>query len=532
MTRLFTFVAVVAVLGGPSVAPGAEAPRRLCEAAKPLKRPPGAPKASDVIMRTLRLHPANADDPHDTMRAVKQFHVTRLEWSYVTDAKFIARLKAAGRTFGGAASAPSCLPEDPKSDWFDRVVVKDIEGRPIIAPWKRNWHRTLWGCINNAELERGYLAYLKGYIDAGAEVMQRDEPGANRLATHWGGCFCEHCMARFRRYLAEHTSQEECRQLGIGDIETFGYREHLKSAGAPAGDAFARYGGGRLKELFLEFQEEATVAFHRRTRQVIDEYAGRHVPFSCNNGANRWTPIQLGFDWAFGELSYGHAQPATIHRAMREAVRHERIQVVTMPKKGNYDNPEEWQARTRKTIATAYAAGGLCMVPWDVFMPSNAPRYFGTPEQYADLFGFVRAAGAYLDGYEEAAALGSGISVASFPGGPPVALGGDAGVFAFLRARPGESEAPVVIHLIDWGEPKPLKVELRQRAFFGDKLLSVRLLTPADYDKPAHEGAEAGGDFSKLLVDRPLPVARDGGLAAVEVPELRPWGMLVVSPAE
>jgi len=524
-------VCLVAVLG-PAVVSAADAPGRLGEAARAMERPAGAPKASDVIMRTLHLHPRHADDPHDTMRAVREFHVTRLAWSYVTDAAFIEKLEAAGRTFGGAASAPSFVPEDPESDWYDRVVIKDLEGRPIIAPWKRTWNRTLWGCINNPELERGYLRYLQKYIDAGAEVMQRDEPGANHLATRWGGCFCDHCMKGFRGYLGEHIAPAEREQLGIEDVETFDYRDHLKKAGAPAGDAFGRFNGGKLKELFVQFQLEATVAFHRRTRAAIDRYAGRRVPISCNNGARRWTEIQLGFDWAFGELSYGHARPATIHRAMREAARHARIQVVTMPKKGNYDNPDEWQARTRRTIATAYATGGVCMVPWDVYMPHDAPRYFGTPQQYADLFGFIRGAAPYLDGYEEAAAVGKGIEAAPLAGGPAVVLSGGSDPYAFVRVRPGAADAPVVVHLVDWGtDTKALSVRLRRAAFFGRRPVSVKLLTPAPYDEAAHERAEATGDFSKLLVETPLTAAEDNGEAELAVPALRPWGTLVVVPA-
>jgi hypothetical protein len=34
--------------------------------------------------------------------------------------------------------------------------------------------------MNNPELERGYTAYLKKYVDAGAQIMQRDEPGGTK----------------------------------------------------------------------------------------------------------------------------------------------------------------------------------------------------------------------------------------------------------------------------------------------------------------------------------------------------------------
>jgi len=520
------------LLGSIPFALAEDAPKRACDVAKPCRRPAGAPRASDVIMRTLSWHPANAKDRHDTMAALRDFHVSRLEWAYVNNKGWIEKVKGSGRVFGGAASAPSYVPENREADWFETVVILNLDGEPIIAPWKRTWNRTLWGCINNPELERGYLEYLKGYVDAGVDVMQRDEPGANFNATGWGGCFCPHCIKAFREYLAENTTADERKPLGIADLETFDYRAHLKGQGAPVGDPFRRWDGGELKRRFVAFQTEATVAFHRRTRKALDDYAGRRVPVSCNNGAHGWSQIELEFDWAFGELSYGRARPDVLYEAMREAAEHDRIQVVTMPKKGDTNDPAEWERRTRRTIATAYACGGLCMVPWDTFMPRDAPRYFGTPEQYADLFGFIRATAEHLDGYEDAAVVGKTIQEDRYGPTPPVAIRGGGDVCAFVRAQPGRSEAPVVIHLIDWGEPKPCTVALRNAAFFGPGQLTVRLLIAPEFDRAAHDKADQTGDYSPLAKTIAVRSRDADGATMVEIPPLQPWGSLVVAPKD
>jgi hypothetical protein len=380
--------------------------------------------------------------------------------------------------------------------------------------------------MNNPELERGYLEYLKRYIDAGAQIMQRDEPGGNLNATRWGGCFCDHCMQGFRRYVARRTTPGRRAELGVGDIESFDYREHLRAAKAPVGDPFGRWDGGELKKLFVEFQTNATIEFHKRTRQALDEYAGRRIPFSCNNGVRRWSEIEFGFDWAFGELAYGHATAHQIYRAMREAARHHRTQIVTMPKKGNYDNLQEWERRTRQTIAMAYACGGHCMVPWDVYMPHDAPRYFGKPEQYADLFGFIRANRRYFDKYEEAAAAGHGVAGHGEDGSAGVQIVGSDTVSAMVRAVPGDRNAPVVVHLVDWSaSPAAFTLKVDPARFFGDRPLELRLLRPQPYAKPDHDAAEETGDF------RPLSEAvqlSEGHVGSVEIPALRPWGMVVV----
>ncbi|MBN1342514.1 MAG: hypothetical protein JXQ73_07530 [Phycisphaerae bacterium] len=503
---------------------------RPCDVAKPRVLPPGAPKPSDVIMRSLRLHPAGKNDPHDTMKALHDFHVTRLEWAYITDKPFIAKVKASGRLFGGAAAAPSYVKPKDDPNWLGNVVVKNLDGKPIIAPWKRTWKPTLWGCVNNPELERGYMQYLKAYVDAGAEVMQRDEPGGNHTATRWGGCFCPYCMAAFRTYLAKETSPDDRRRLNIENLETFDYRERLRKQGAPVGDAFAKWKGGELKRLFEDFQMAATLAFHDRTRGSLDAHAGRRVPFSCNNSVRSWTPLQLAYDWAFGELSYGHARPEFLLQAMRTAAEHGRIQVVTMPKKGDQNDMPAWHRRTRQTIATAYACGGLCMVPWDVFMPKDAPRYFGTPQQYADLFGFIRAVARYLDEYEDAAVAGAGLQETRYGSKSPVRLvGGTGQVRAFVRAIPARPDAPIVIHLVEWAnESKPFTLELRSATFSAGKLPEMTLHVPSPYDKEVHATADRTNDYSPLSKATRLTPTVQADYTVVSIPALNPWGIVVV----
>lgn len=505
--------------------------KRACDVAKARAMPDGAPKASDVIMRSLTLRVAKGGSPYDTFQALSDFHVTRLEWAYIKNPDFIAKVQASGRLFGGAAS--SALSHVAKTteglDYADLACV-NLNGTPVIPTWKRVWRPpgNLWMCVNNPAVERCYVEYLKSSMDAGAQVMQRDEPGGNENAISWGGCFCEHCMKTFRGYLSKNTNAGEQRQLGIDDIETFDYRNLLMRQGAPVGDDFRRWDGGELKQLFIRFQTEATVAFHRRTRQTLNEHVGRRVAISCNNGCRTWTPTQLEFDWCFGELSYSHATPGFIHEAMQKATELGRCQVITMPKKSNREGLDAWHRLTRQTIAVTYACGGQCMVPWDVYMPGDAPRYFGTPEQYADLYGFIRACSQYLDGCEYAGAFGAGIECKLYGGDPPVRLPEGSEVFAVVRAAPGQSNGPVVVHLVDWSdEPRPFRISLNPMAFFGNRALKTKLLVPTSYDEAVHEKADQTRSYEALA----KTIATESGYATtVSVPALKPWGILVIEP--
>lgn len=511
----------------------AQPSRSAADAAEVRELPAGAPRASDVIIRALRLRKADGAGGRDTFRALRQFHVTRLEWAYIQQPEFVERLKDSGRLFGGAASsALSHVAGSSDRENLRGLCCVDLRGKPVIPTWKRTWNPpgNWWMCVNNPELEDRYVAFLQGYVDVGAEVIQRDEPWGNRRAVSWGGCFCDHCMQAFRDYLRRETTARQRQRWKVDDLESFDYRERLRKQQAPVGDRFKNWKGGELKERFVAFQEAATIKFHQRTRARLNEYAGRRVPMSCNNGCRRWTDIEQQFDWFFGELAFSHANPKFIHDVMRRSAQLQRCQVITMPKKRNRDDLAGWRRKTRQVIAMAYACGGQCMVPWDVYMPGDAPRYFGEPEQYADLFGFIRGASEYLDGYEYAGAFGGGIDCRLYRETPPIELSDSGSLAAVVRARPGRNDAPVVVHLIDWSAAsESTSVTVNPRACSGADQVTVVLVQPAKYQPEDQRAAMEAGNFDRLVSSRKLSLDKSH---RVTLPPLNPWGMLLVRPSE
>jgi hypothetical protein len=521
----------VAVLCCGMMACGAKAEdMRLHQAAEVRPEIVGAPRAADVCMRSLRPRPINAKDPHNTLDAMRGFHVTWLEWTYGNDREFIREVHALGATFGGALAAGSYAGDQPREAWN----VCDREGTPVYATWMRAWKRpNPWGCANNPEFRAGHVRAAIAAVEAGADVLQRDEPGQNKHALRWGGCFCEHCMTAFRQWLTENGDPDVLVRLGVTDIATFDYRDYLRARGAPVGDDFGRWRGDELKTYFERFQVESSVTFNRWWREELNRHFGRRIPVSCNNGVHAYSDIELEFDYWIGELSQSRAKPELLHAAMRKAAAFGRTQSVTMPlrRKGEPESPD-WVRHTRQTIATVYAAGGHIEMPWDTYLPTpDAQRYFGKPENYADLTAFVRGMAPFLNGYEDAFAGGAGIVDERWPATPPVTLLTDApDVCAFARALPGAADAPVAVHLVDWrDEPRPFRVSLRPQAFFGSRSLRLRLFTPVlPYDREAHDAAFRSGDYSHLLHEVQLA---SGYTNTVEIPALAPWGVLVVDPS-
>ncbi|MBN2448841.1 MAG: LamG domain-containing protein, partial [Lentisphaeria bacterium] len=354
---------------------------RVCQVAAPRRLHPRTPRAGDVLMRTLRWYPAATGDRLSTLQAMDAFHVTGLVWSYIHDPEVIAQVRANGRFFQGAVTnslstmrdllgLPGKADDAETREFIARYGCQSLDGSPNEQPWKRHWPNPFSrasGCCSNPDFEALYVQALMTYTDAGAAMIQRDEGDGNASRPHYGGCFCDHCMRGFRDTLARTLPQQELEALGIADIRTFDYRQHLREADAPVGDAFARWDGGELQRLFRDYQHQVSAGFMQRTRRALDRAAGSPVAMSCNNGVREFGEVMRQFDWFFGELARSHATPTDLHRTATLAAALDRLQIVTMPKKGGhstYDTPGGWEQHTRQTIATSYAVGGICMAPW------------------------------------------------------------------------------------------------------------------------------------------------------------------------
>ena len=355
----------------------------------------------------------------------------------------------------------------------------------MIAHWMRSeaWNRHLWGCVNKPAYRRSRLQVQKELLDLGVDRLHVDDPAMNKMAVMWGACFCDYCMKGFRGYLSKHTTAAQREELRIEDVDTFDYKEYLKEANAPIGDDFHFWNGGELKRLFQAYQTECTIKFHRWNREQLNRYAGRAVAFSCNNGVHGFEEEAGEFDYALGELWYRDARPQHIYDAAMEAAALGKMQVLTMPKPYFHENTAEWERLTRQSTAMAYACGANILVPFDVYIPiPTLVRYYGTKQQYADLFGFVRGVAEYLDGYEPAYAAGRTISDVRWAGQPgPVRVSADRReMVVVVRVQPTRTDKAMV-HLVDWSrDPKPFRLAIDPDSFHGaTRQVRWRLLVPA-----------------------------------------------------
>jgi hypothetical protein len=514
------------------IAPDTRPKMNLCDLAIASPSYPGIINNSEVVMRGLHPRPSGPDDPHDTLEAIRRFHVTRLEWIYGLTPEFVRKVKNLGVSISGATSSLTGLLDTNSPNFAKQYGILDLNLNPITAPWMRKWDPPgLWLCVNNPVARESSLAQIEQQYDLGLRDMQRDDPKANEAAVDWGGCFCPYCMEGFRKYLKKNCSSAELRTLGVGNVDTFDYRQYLLAKNAPVGDAFRSYDGGRLKDLFRAFERDSTIEFHNWWREELNEHAGHHVPVSCNNGGTDFTGIVAHFDFWIGEMQVHNNNPGYYFELEQTMKKLGKGQTLTMPLAPDMTATPEWTRQIRTAIAAAYATGLHIEVPWDTYLPGpHATRFFGDPKDFSDLFAMVRACADILDGYEDVAAIGMNLqdsrwNVSNIPANISPSA---APVTAFVRAKPGCPNAPVVIHLINWSDaPQPFQLSLRPGIIFGGRQFRAVLITPAPYQQKAHDEAFDSKNYEKLVQRTVLAVGQD---SSVDIPPLQPWGILVLEP--
>jgi hypothetical protein len=504
----------------------------LCAFATPSPAYPGVINKSEVVMRSLIPRPSGPGDPHDTLEAIRRFHVTRLEWVYGLTPDFVRKAKALGVSVSGATSCNTALGITNSPESAQQFGILDLNLHSITAPWMRKWNPSgLWLCINNPTVRERSLAQIEQQYDLGLRDLQRDYPEDNHAALGWGGCFCPHCMAGFRDYLRTNCPPAELRALGVDNVEAFDYRQYLLDHHAPVGDPFRTYDGGRLKELFRAFQLQATLAFHAWWRAELNRHAGHYVPVSCNNNSLTFTGTFAPFDFWIGELFVRNNKPEFFFQLEQTVTRLGKGQTLTMPEARDFTPTPAWIRQIRQAIAASYATGLHIEAPWDAYIPwQQSSRFYGEPKDFSDLFAMVRASADVLDGYESVAAAGMHLQDARWNASnlPVSVLPAAAPVSAFVRAKPGHPDAPVVIHLINWSDsPEPCRLALRAEMMFAGRPFQAVLLSPVPYQQAAHEAAFASKDYAKLVQRTVLGA---GEVYSLAIPALYPWGIVVLEP--
>ncbi len=488
--------------------------QHVADLARVRKRPLGSPRYSDVLFSSRWPRPVAHGDKHDTFEAAGQFHATRIEWNYPgTDVEFIRKTKARGYRYFGTINCE--LPDTPGGT--QRLLGRDrtATGRPVGNP-NLDFLQSR-GDVASRAYRDIVLAHLKLLIDAGADGIHVDDPAmtyGNALTE--GGGYGKASLEHFAKYLAEHTALEQRAAWGMPEkLDDFDYAAFVRSRkGNPP---------AAISKLFHAFHRETLDDFYTEIRRRIDEYAGRRVPFSCNNGSPQWQgfPYRDHFDYWIGETSvrYGNPTARRIYSKVREAASLGKAQYFSPLNDDSEHVPDRktYVAITRRIIASSYACGSATIVPWDVWR-LGTERFFGTVEEFGDIYRMVHRFPELFDDHEEVFAVGPDIEPQFAHGLKELVVclaGASDKVLVTVRAVPKKANAAIVVHLVDWSEnPEPFELFINNGLCGGSPngTLEAELVLP--------------GDKPDLLAG----TIQDDGHTRFEVPRLSPYCLLVIGP--
>ncbi|MFH1922153.1 MAG: hypothetical protein ABIP48_20005, partial [Planctomycetota bacterium] len=271
-------------------------------------------------------------------------------------------------------------------------------------------HPFYWWCTNSP-LFRAYLeSRLASVMKAAPDGLHIDDyTGTAGTVTWLSGCFCRHCTAGFRKYLAKNVSKEKLSELGITELDTFDYRQFLLDRGVTPEDYQRRRASLPLGAEFHDFHVKTNNAFVAQYRRRAEEIRGKPLTLCVNSGLSSPQNLVIA-----PHLSYFCCEVP--HNAAARAAAQHPIYVykladgldrpVTSTASGQdwaYVNEHSSPGLVRTWIALSYAHGHTLMAPhrqWCYNKEKGTHWYTGPTGEYAYVYQFVRQNARLLDDYE------------------------------------------------------------------------------------------------------------------------------------
>jgi len=386
------FVTVL-LLGGPASMTAQDRPRAI--------------RRSDVVFM------------YDNPKLYETYGCTALGWAGRADAGHIARAHAKGvRQFSCSVGFLTEFRRviDFSDDYLD-AACRNFAGKPFIVPWlwdhKHKGQPAWWWCTNSP-LYRKYLdARLVEVMKAKPDGLHIDDyRGTSGCVTWLSGCFCRHCLAGFRKYLAEHVAKDKLTALGIKDLGSFDYRKFLLARGVTPADYKKRRSRLPLAKEFHHFHvmaaTQVVAEYYRRAKAL----RGAELSLSVNSGLGDPQAIVIAPHLSYFCCEVGHGAatrrvpdgPVSIYKLADGLNR-----PVASTASGHdwaFIAENKLPGLVRTWTALSYAFGHTLMAPhrqWCYTKAKGTHWYAGPTEAYAPLHRFIRTNAALLDDYEAVA---------------------------------------------------------------------------------------------------------------------------------
>ncbi len=303
------------------------------------------------------------------------------------------------------------------SDDFLDCAARNLAGEPFVVPWlwdhKYKDQPAWWWCTNSPRYREYLISRLEQRMAAEPDGLHIDDyRGSSGSVTWLSGCFCRHCMAAFRQYLADNVAADKLAELGITDLDRFDYRQFLLDRGVTPEQYQRRRASLPLAAEFYDFHVKANTAFVGQYHQRAMEIRGAPLTLCVNSGLTNPQALAIA-----PKLSYFCCEVS--HNAASLAAAEHPIYIykladglnrpVTSTASGQdwaYVSEHGKSCLVRSWTALSYALGHTLMAPhrqWCYTKEKGTHWYSGPAEQYAWLYRFVRQSAPLLDGYEAVA---------------------------------------------------------------------------------------------------------------------------------
>ena len=370
-------------------------------------KPPRPIRRSDVVFM------------YDTPSLYQTYGCTVLGWAGRADAKHIQQAHAKGvRRFacsvGFRTEGRGMI--DFSDDFLD-AACRDFAGKPILVPWlwdhQYKGHPFYWWCTNSPLFHKYLESRLVRTMQAGPDGLHIDDyTGTASTVTWLSGCFCPHCTAAFREYLAKNVPKEKLAELGITDLPKFDYRQFLLQKGVKPEDYKKRRASLPLSREFLDFQVKAATDFVARYHKRATKLRGAPLTLCVNSGLGSPQALAIARHLSYFCCEVGHSAPSRkppAHPVYVYKLADGLDRPVTSTAGGHdwaYVMEHKLPGLVRTWTAMSYAFGHTLMAPhrqWCYTKEKGTHWYTGPTEEYAWLYQFVRKHARLLDRYEAVA---------------------------------------------------------------------------------------------------------------------------------
>ena len=314
---------------------------------------------------------------------------------------------------------------------YEHAICRTLDGKPVRVPWLWDQKvdgqtgRNFWFC-SNSPLYQKYLRDLTARAMAGKpDGYHIDDFGGTTSAIWNGGCFCESCMPLFREYLKHHADAGKLRTLGIETLDGFDYGKWLLARHVKDAAEFMkkRYSLPLYNE-FQEFQALAAGEVVRGLQEHAAQLRGRPLARSVNGtppGAQAFVvrphvdhySCEIGMGAPGDEWGGISTKKLTTGAAfVYQCADMARRTLASTASGGSFAYVNEKNAVNlcRYWVAESYAFGHCFMAPshnqWCYTKEKGTHWYKAKPEDYADLYQFVRNNAVLFDQFEPVAQIG------------------------------------------------------------------------------------------------------------------------------